>query len=344
MAYENAEHQDIGVHARDNYVVYVRAHPDTSVGANALTIHWNDVAWGLLHEDDFPNYREHFWDPITGLGLPNWPFPNFSSAATRAQNYWNSSEFLPAYSNGNYQLAYRTLGRIAHLAMDMGVPAHVNLDAHVITEFYEKTYITNAANRVHATAVSTNSDVQAIMRVIALASRNFDSDDVDGLADRGARRAGGFTNAEGAGIAQVCYPGAEAAAGGIFKLFYDTVHPVVQLIRPAQAEVHSGLIGVPFEAKAHSYGKQFSDGDFIRQVNFDYAEADTPATNDWVNAGNDATLDGSSKYTFTWMNGLNDDKVWVRSVAIDGGDCESLPAKVWIKIDSTRPTVTNTRP
>lgn len=345
FAYQNAEHQDVGTHARDNYAAYVQAHLDTSVGASALTIHWNDVAWGLLHEDDSPNYLEHFWDPSTGQGLPNvWPFPNYPSADTRAQNYWNSTDLFPAYRDGNYQLAYRTLGRVIHLAMDMGVPAHVNLDPHPVSDFYESTYITVAGHRVHSTTISTASALHTIMETLALASRNFDSDDRDGLVDLGARRAGGFTDAEGAGIAQVCYPGAEEAAGGIFWIFYDTVKPTVQIVRPVQAEIHSGLIGIPFEAKAHSYQKQFSDADFIQRVDFDYAEADTPATNDWTNAGNDTTPDGSSKYTYNWQNNLDDTKVWVRATALDDGDCESLREKAWIKIDSTRPTVTNTHP
>jgi hypothetical protein len=164
------------------------------------------------------------------------------------------------------------------------------------------------------------------------------------VVDQGTRRAGGFSDAEGAGIAQVCYPGAEDAAGGIVRLFYDTVRPTVQVLRPIQQEIHSGLVGLPFEAKAHSYQKQFTDADFIRQVNFDFAEVDNPATNDWTNAGNDRTPDTASKYTFNWQNSIDDDKVWVRAIAIDDGDCESLREKTWIKLDCTRPIVTNTKP
>lgn len=347
FAYQDAEHQDIGTHARDNYVAYVQAHPDTSVGAIALTMpaHWNDVAWGLLHEDDDPNYLEHFRDPNSGLGLSRFPFPgNYASAETRAQNYWNSNDLFPAYRDGNYQLAYRTLGRVVHLVMDMGVPAHVNLDAHPFAEFYERTYITVANNKVHAITISMADTLHALMQTLALASRNFDSDDVNGTVDQGTRRANGFTAAEGAGIAQVCYPGAEEAAGGIFRLFYNAVRPVVQLLRPVQGEIHSGLLGVPFEANAHSFQKQFSDADFIRKVDFDFAEVDNPATNDWTNAGADTTPDGSSKYTFNWQKSLDDNKVWVRATAIDDGDCESLRDKTQIMVDSTRPTVTYTKP
>ena len=344
FAYQDAEHQDIGIHARNNYVAYVQAHPDTTVGATALTANWNDVAWGLLHEDDAPNWLQHFWNPITGLGLSRWPRRgNYPSANTRARNYWNSNDLFPAYRDGNYQLAYRTLGRVTHLTMDMGVPAHVNLDEHPISDHYESTYIAVESHRVHATVISTVNSFHGIMDTLARASLNFDSDDVNGVVDRGTRRAGGFTDAECAVIARVCYPGAEQAAGGVFRLFYDTAKPTVLLLRPAQAEIHSGLVGVPFEAKAYSYGRQFSSR-FIRQVNFAYAETDNPATKDWTNAGTSKTPDAASKYTFQWQNTIDDDKVWVRATAIDRGDCESLSKKTWIKIDSTQPTVSNTKP
>ena len=120
--------------------------------------------------------------------------------------------------------------------------------------------------------------------------------------------------------------------------------PTVQLLRPGEAEIHSGLVGIPFEANAHSYQKQFTDADFILQVDFEYAEVDVPATSDWTTAGTDTTPDGSSKYTLIWHNDIDDDNVWVRVRAKDKGDCESLGAKTWIMVDSTRPTVTNNHP
>jgi hypothetical protein len=218
------------------------------------------------------------------------------------------------------------------------------LDPHPISDFYESTYITVPTNRVGTTGLSSAGTVRDLMHTLATASRNFDSNDRNGLVDVGNRRAGGFTTVEGAGIATVCYPGAIEAVGNLFRLFYDTVKPTVQLDRPVQDDIHSGLIGIPYEAEAHSYDKTFSDVNYIEKVLFAYAEQDTPAVSDWSGAGDDTAFDAANKYTYDWSNSIDDEKVWVRAVAIDKGKCESLPDKVWIKIDSTRPTVTNTSP
>lgn len=346
FAYQAAEHTDIGECSRTNYVAYVQANPDTAVGTNALTIHWVNVAGTIVSEDTdgFMPYRRHFYDPVTGNGLTYLGITH-QDAVTRSIDFWNNT-VLPEYRDGNYANAYQALGRVAHLTMDMGVPAHVNLDPHPASEFYESTYITVPANRIGigSTGLSSAGTVRDLMHTLATASRNFDSNDRNGLVDLGTRRAGGFTATEGAGIAIVCYPGAIEAVGGLFKLFYDTVKPIVQLDRPVQEEIHSGLIGIPFEAKANSYNKAVSDADYIQKVLFDYAEEDAPAAIDWVNAGLATVFDAAYKYTYTWNNSIDDDKVWVRAIAIDDGECESLPDKTWIKIDSTRPTVSNTSP
>jgi len=348
FAYKGAEHTDIGQRAINNYMTYAGANLDTCVGTNALMVYRADILNTIVSEDDSNPYGDdapylrHFYDPVTGNGL--YLFPNrYDSALTRANAYWNTFA-LPNYRDGNYHEAYLALGRVMHLVMDMGVPAHVNLDRHPASDFYESNYVRTPGNRVHETTISTASDLTTIMRTLALASRNFDSDDVDGLVDLGTRRAGGFTAVEGAGVAQVCYPGAEKAAGGVIKLFYDTIKPTVQFIRPAEGEVHSGLNGVPFEAKAKSYDKQFTDADFIDRVDFDYSEVDSPGYNAWKRAVSIAKFNADSKYTFNWKSSVDDDKVWVSATAIDKGDCESLSGKTWIRIDSTRPKVSNNKP
>jgi ABC-type Fe3+-citrate transport system substrate-binding protein len=44
-----------------------------------------------------------------------------------------------------------------------------------------------------------------------------------------------------------------------------------------------------------------------------------------------------------WNNQINDSMVWLRIEAVDNGDCESVSVERWIRIDSTNPTITNTR-
>ncbi len=145
-------------------------------------------------------------------------------------------------------------------------------------------------------------------------------------------------------IAGVCYAGAEEAVAAVFRLFYETVKPTVELLRPSEGEVHSGLIGVPFEAKAKSYGRQFTDQFFVFYVRFQYSDAEIPTEAEWVLVWDAVGFDEESKYTDMWHNDEDRDPVWVRARAVDIGQCESLPMKARIKIDSTRPTVTNKHP
>jgi len=183
------------------------------------------------------------------------------------------------------------------------------------------------------------------MIILAEKSDNFDSDDYDGEVTQGAYRPAPFTDANGAAIANACYKKAIKCSGAVLRLFYQTVKPTVDLLRPVtQGEIHSGLIGIPFEAQAKSYNRPFSDADFIKRVDFEYAEEDAPVPADWTNACSDTTPDAEYKYTCPWTNSIDDDKVWVRAIAIDDGYCDSLLEKIWIKIDSTPPTVTNTSP
>ncbi len=344
-AYGPAEHHDTGTHAQANYVAYVNAHPDTAVGATAVSQgeNWNQVDYYLEHEDTLLSLN-HFWDPYTGHGLPRDPLPGyFESAEARAEECWTDA--LTQYAAHDYSHAYENLGRVAHCVSDMGVPAHTNLDGHPGGDWYEGTYIPSEDHKVHSSDILPGASVFAIMDHLARISSDFDSDDVDGVMDNGTRRANGFTDEEGAGIAQECYPAAEQAVGGLFKLFYDTVKPTVELLRPSEGEVHSGLIGVPLEAMAKSFRREFTDPDFISFVLFAYATADDPRWElDYDLAGTEGDMSPESTYRCTWNNAIDDDKVWLRILAVDDGACESLPAQVWIRIDSTRPTATNAQP
>ena len=85
------------------------------------------IAEGAYEEDKFGNWMNHFWDPDTGSGLRLGSL-NYSSAYDMAEELWNES--LEFYAQGDEEMAYYTLGRVAHLLADVSVPAHVHLDFH----------------------------------------------------------------------------------------------------------------------------------------------------------------------------------------------------------------------
>lgn len=364
QAYQGPEHTDIATRGQILYVAHVAANPGTCVGAAAIQnpAHSADFLWGALNEDvgtvtDPAPYLQHFYDPLTGTGLPGASYGFYTSAVVRAQTYW-SEDVLPCYKEGRYAEAYRFLGRVAHLVSDMGVPAHTNLDPHGGfggggTDFYEGTYIANApANYVRATSIASN--VSALMLPVATASRKFDSDDVNGAAvtgpaDAGARRAGGFTNAKCVPIATVCYPKAEAAVGGLLKLFYDTIQPKGSLHFPEEGQVHSGIKGVPLKSRFRSYGAQGSEADQMARVEYHYSTKDDAVwQQDFTACGIASIRDAELYFAVDWTNSINDIKVWLNSVGFDNGGCESLTSDSTtltpISIDSKRPQVTNTKP
>jgi hypothetical protein len=74
------------------------------------------------------------------------------------------------------------------------------------------------------------------------------------------------------------------------------------------------------------------------------AGAEAPQRSELGMASPELTPDEASKYRLWWYGAIDDDKVWVRAIAVDGGGCESLTGKAWIRMDSTRPSVDNIRP
>jgi len=352
--YKGPEHTDIGNVARDNYKAYVAANPSTSVGSAAITSNWTDIAWGLVNEDNPPNYTNcvwHFWDPDGGDNQGIW---GFDSAYTRATGLWN--EAIAQYKTGSYQAAYRNLGAVAHLVGDMGVPAHVNLDDHSdedAPEWYEGVYI--AQGMYSSAKLRSGTSLRDIMVTVAEISDDFDSGPVDGTwgvdgeVDKGNRRKDGFVTAEGVPIGQSCYPAAIEGTAGLFKLWYDTIQPRGSLHSPLQEEVHSGLKGVPLKAMFRSYGYNGQEADQIAKVDFYYATKDDPTwPGDFTACGSAASRDTKWYFAVDWRNTLNDDKVWVNCVATDNGGCESLTSAAstleWFSIDSTRPVVKNAKP
>lgn len=78
-------------------------------------------------EDRFPNMSNHFYNPLTREGLAG-----FRNAVDyeKARAYWLRA--LQKYIEGNKEDAYYLLGRMVHLVQDMSVPAHVQVDPHIM--------------------------------------------------------------------------------------------------------------------------------------------------------------------------------------------------------------------
>lgn len=349
-AYETAEHLDIGSKAKCLYIAYVTENQDTSVGKNAISknLNWQWFSWALEHEDDTwptPLYMRHFFNPITGKGL-SFGGEQYDSAVVRAQALWNDA--LADYMLGDYVSSYTNLGRVSHLVMDMGVPAHVNDDPHGFpgkpgNDYYEHTYI--HVHQLPAPSLFNSSPASVADTMVALAtvSHRYDSDDMPGILYNGHMAEDGFSDLECMEIASACYRGAVSSVSSILKLFYDEVKPTVKGLRPTSGQIHSGLTGVPLEAKAHAYLETFENHTQIDHVDFLYAEPDNPATTDWKLAGI-GTTEAGDKYSYNWRNEIDDNKVWVRAVAVDKGNCDSIPDAVWIMLDQTRPIVTRHYP
>ena len=90
--------------------------------------------------------NRHFYNPLTGGGLPSVPLYNCDSgeedsALTSAYQHWTWLE--TAWTQEalyDYNGAFHLLGQIMHLLGDMSVPAHVHVDNHLDTngDQYEK--------------------------------------------------------------------------------------------------------------------------------------------------------------------------------------------------------------
>lgn len=250
----------------------------------------------------------------------------------------------------------------------MGVPAHVQLDAHAIHEWYEKEYITKLKNHIVCDDLlpfSGVDDVPTIMWALAAISDQFDSDGdwtiVDGVTEK-VNAHDGWTDAEGRAIASECYVGAVAAAGKILVRFFDAVAPTVELLGPETGQIHSGLRAVDLSARVKHYDTTFASSldHGIESVFFRYSTVDAPAPSDWVEIPLAARVtedamprqspDWSPIWYYVWKCQIDDALVHVEAIAFDGSGCRSTlwPQKeachATISIDSTRPTVSNIHP
>jgi hypothetical protein len=339
FGYKGPQHSYITETAVDNYQAWVALDEDLRVGSVAIAKYEGFLVWGSIHEDDGVRWLHHFWNPDGGLNDGLWLHDSAYTRATMLYGY-----VLDEYEDGNYGVAYNYLGQVLHLIEDMGTPAHTLLDPHPSGDWYESTYISNPANYPAETGLESGSTLYTLMLNLAETSDNYDSDDYNGEVTAGTYRPAPFTNFAGVTIANACFRGAIRAAGGFLKRFYATVKPSVVWYEPWTAWPHSGLNGVPLNAEAYSFRDTVSHtNDRISYVKFFYNTNDDESGS-YVAAATLTSRDaGTDHFLGSWTNSINDSKVWIKLEAYDVGSCESTSSKGWISIDSTRPTVTNTR-
>jgi PKD repeat protein len=102
-----------------------------------------NIKHGSRHEDEYDHVYDtgspcqtitHMWDADAGLDDLNEEWPCYGTNSwQKAQRLWGLA--LGEYSSGDKSRAYEYLGHVAHLLMDMTVPAHAHKDYHV--SFYE---------------------------------------------------------------------------------------------------------------------------------------------------------------------------------------------------------------
>jgi hypothetical protein len=101
---------------------------------------------GAKFEDDFPRSINHFFNPLTGLGLfsgstasPDWAIDgtgDYSSVKysfDAARQYFYTALTDPgsiSYRQTQFGLMFRSLGQVIHHIQDMAQPQHVRGDAH----------------------------------------------------------------------------------------------------------------------------------------------------------------------------------------------------------------------
>jgi hypothetical protein len=212
----------------------------------------------------------HFWDcrggPFKGLF-------GYDSSVNRAQKYftggydlkgaydrgWNSKEvqghgIVWHYRNGDKALAYWYLGHAAHLLEDATVPAHVLLYPHPLKnadayETFMATHYADWESRIPEGEVDSFDTLYDLFYRTADVTNDFDAGSGagplgrDGKKDRGARRKGGFTEAELREEGDVLMPLAYRRVASMYLYFYrqiDRIPPRVGLVYP-----RSGDAGAP---------------------------------------------------------------------------------------------------
>ncbi len=132
-AYQTAVHPVIAAYARILYT-----NPE-------ITARSGSIDHGAYHEDELDHVWDrsmacttinHFWDADGG------PNDEVTSVFCNGPNAWQKARILWGMALGEYHAghtstAYEYLGHVAHLLMDMAVPAHAHEDMHPWSDEYE---------------------------------------------------------------------------------------------------------------------------------------------------------------------------------------------------------------
>jgi len=348
-------------------------------GANVLRnpTYWNVIEDYLELEDQPPNPVQHFFNPLSNAGLTVGIFPfdhTFRSAADRADDFWGVA--TTEYRLGNFQTAFSALGRVCHLIQDMGCPAHTLNDAHPdqslcspfepyldisCSDFVVRTdslhfYATTAANQVHSldATMSTGTTIRQIMIDLATRSSQWDSDKACGYGPPG-KGSGSLNNLScpdfswpNVDIAQAdlgrivadCLPATEQAMARALVIFFATVRPQKPtLTQPEEAKTYSGIAGVPLRVEVNPLAGVSN----LRSVRIEFRDNESLLPNQW-HLIREVNIVGNTVVDERWFNTVHSGQIKLRAVVVDTAGCESIPALVNIKIDSTPPKILNTRP
>jgi hypothetical protein len=82
----------------------------------------------IISNEIFPRWMNHFYNPVTGKGLPY-----FENAQVRGTRIFNSA--VDNYCASNKGKAWDEFGHVLHLLQDMGSPSHVHNASHVFQNF-----------------------------------------------------------------------------------------------------------------------------------------------------------------------------------------------------------------
>ncbi len=324
-------------------------------GADGVRICWNHFAYMLHHEDDAPNWLQHFWNPDGGDNDGLWLN---DSAYTRASNFLSNYRYMH-YAQGDQAYVYRTLGRIAHLVSDMGVPAHVHNDPHPGAnvgdpDWNEQYYIKNyPPPSPELNDVYNGSTLRNIMYVLAEATDDYSTEDCDGdvysRADlfnldlqlmywQSAGKAG-----TGPLIAGVGYEGAGGHVVGIINHFFSTVRP--SIIDADGNKSVSGLSDEILEVDATTYGEQLCQTGVLW---FSVAPTAPDPWDDsaWSRLATTNSVYPSGELAFLLQGGVElarfDMRIWLRGRVWDSNWSDSEPVLLgWLDVDSTKPKISN---
>ena len=169
----------------------------------------------------------HFWNPDSDTCSVAGCIGNFYCNPYLAQIYFNNALY---YYNSDKQSSYQNLGWAIHLLEDMSVPAHVNLDSHLLGDSYESYMKTNYDDyNSNGLTYSSYSNLHAFYVNMAEMSDNYDSNGANGEVDNGARRSCflGICTISSANckiIGNTLMPAAMSNVAGLYRFFWVQTH------------------------------------------------------------------------------------------------------------------------